>query len=172
MTQKTYRLEKWYPGLPVEWKLYDKIEIIKSKTKNDEDFYIPNTIYIIPFQKIHKDIVENNPDFWKLISGMSEDFIDELLKNYDRNIVIKLLSLVCLPGLNLGKQQIINLIADENALNDKFKLTSYDKVEEFRRLFNKVLTSKSESVVSDEILNNKEYMDFIEVLLLKNIFKK
>ena len=55
---KNYRLKQWYPSLPCEWEIGDKVE----RWLNYDRYHVPCKQETIP-----KDEVENNPDFWELI---------------------------------------------------------------------------------------------------------
>ena len=54
-----YRLKQWYPSLHKDWVVGD-IVIPWEKQKNY--YHVPNKS-----TTIHKEEVENNPDFWELI---------------------------------------------------------------------------------------------------------
>ena len=49
---------QWYPSLPCEWEIGDKVE----RWLNYDRYHVPCKQETIP-----KDEVENNPDFWELI---------------------------------------------------------------------------------------------------------
>ena len=53
---KKYKLNRWYPSLPEEWKIYQNIIVILRG-----DHYIGNRFFI------SKEEVENNPEFWEEI---------------------------------------------------------------------------------------------------------
>ena len=55
---KKYKLMQWYPSLPCEWEIGDKVE----RWLNYDRYHVPCKQETIP-----KDEVENNPDFWELI---------------------------------------------------------------------------------------------------------
>lgn len=57
---KQYKLKKWYPGLPKEWKLYAE-DIIATKRGNN---------YMAELCGIPLDEVENNPEYWKYITNL------------------------------------------------------------------------------------------------------
>jgi len=73
---KKYRLKKWYPSLPFEWKLYKSEVILKFDGRK----------YIGDIHYLNKNEVENNPEFWEEVVKKEYEILSF---KYNRGIVTR-----------------------------------------------------------------------------------
>ena len=65
---KTYRLIKWYPSLPKDWKVGMEI----GQGDDVPRYYSPCSAVFKNYYA-HKDEIENNPDFWQEVDDIITD---------------------------------------------------------------------------------------------------